>query len=281
MTETNAPLETRVRSYLDANCAQCHRPNGVQGNWDARFDTPLANQNILNGPVFNNLGIANAKEVAPGDLAHSIMYLRLQTNSAIKMPPLARNVVDTNAVAALAQWIGAFVPGALPYPWQHQDIGFVGLAGDASYTTNLGLFTVAGSGTDIWGAADSFHFAYQNAGGDCEIVAHVASNTDTDPWARSGVMIRESVAPDARNVFIAVSAQNGVIYQWRNTTGGESFYVQGPFVAAPYWLRLTRTHNVFKAFHSANGCGVDTTRGEPHDDAQQQPDGGPCRHGHG
>ncbi len=253
LIETNAPLETRVRSYLDANCAQCHRPNGVQGYWDARFDTPLANQNILNGPVFNNLGIANAKVVAPGNLAHSIMYLRLNTNNAAKMPPLARNVVDTNAVTALAQWINTFVPGMLPYPWQHQDIGAVGLTGDASYTPNLGTFTIAGSGADIWGTADAFQFAYQNAGGDCEVIARVASITDTDPWAKSGVMIRESATPGSRNVFIAVTAQNGIEYQWRNVTDGDCFYVQGPFVVPPYWLRITRTNNVFKAFHSANG----------------------------
>jgi hypothetical protein len=181
------------------------------------------------------------------------MYLRLSTNSAVKMPPLARNVVDTNAVTALAQWINTFVPGSLPYPWQHQDIGGVGIGGDAQYTTNLGTFTVAGSGVDIWGTADSFHFAYQNAGGDCEIIARVATITDTDPWAKAGVMIRESVAPGARNTFIALTAQNGVEYQWRGTNGGENFYVQGPIVTPPYWLRLTRTNNLFKAFHSPNG----------------------------
>src|SRR5205085_3377187 len=109
-------------------------------------------------------------------------------------------------------------------------------------------------GVDIWGNADSFQFAYQNAGGDCEIIARVASITDTDPWAKAGVMIRENTAPGARNVFITLTAQNGTEYQWRSATNGESFYVQGPAVASPYWLRLTRTNNVFKAFHSANGA---------------------------
>lgn len=254
VTDTNAPIETRVRSYLDANCAQCHRPGGVQANWDARFDTPLANQNILDGPVFNNLGIANAKEVAPGSLARSIMYWRVSTNGVVKMPPLARSITDTNAVAALAQWINSFVPGPLPSPWQHQDIGSVVTVGNASYTTNISTFTVAGAGVDIWSTADSFHFAWQNSGGDCEVIARVASISNPNSWAKAGVMIRESLAPGAANAYVALTAENGVIFQWRDAGNGPSSYVQGPLVSAPYWLRLTRSNTVFKAFHSPNGA---------------------------
>jgi hypothetical protein len=55
--------------------------------------------------VNDPLSIPGAREVAPGSLAQSIMYLRLSTNSSIKMPPLARNVVDSNAVTVLADWI--------------------------------------------------------------------------------------------------------------------------------------------------------------------------------
>jgi uncharacterized repeat protein (TIGR03806 family) len=251
VTDENASVETRVRSYLDANCAQCHRPGGVQGNWDARFDTPLANQDILNGAVFNSLGVTNAREVAPGSLSRSIMYLRANTNSALKMPPLARNITDTNFIPVLAQWITNFVPGPLPFPWQHQDIGSVGIAGDADYLLNT--FTVSGAGVDIWGNADSFHYAYVNVTGDCEVIARVASITDTDPWAKAGVMIRESVMPGARNTYIAFTSQNGIEYQWRGTNNAASFYVQGPFVSAPYYVRLTRTNNSFKAYSSDDG----------------------------
>ncbi len=110
--DASAPLEARVRSYLDANCAHCHRPGGTGAQWDGRFDTPLASQGIIDGPVRESFGIAGAAVVAPGDLGRSIMHLRLgTTDPARQMPPLARNVVDATAVAALAQWIGSLPPG--------------------------------------------------------------------------------------------------------------------------------------------------------------------------
>lgn len=254
VTETNAPLEARVRSYLDANCAQCHRPGGVQANFDARFDTPLLNQNILNGTVNNTFGIPNAREVAPGNVGRSIMHLRVNTNGVAKMPPIARNVIDTNFVPVLADWINSLVSGSLPPPWQHQDIGSVGAPGSAAYATNTQTFTVTGSGVDIWGNADEFHFAYLDVSGDSEVVARVSSITDTFSWAKAGVMIRESLAPGSRNAFIALTPENGVEFQWRDLTSSSSFYVQGPIVSAPHWVRLTRTNNTFTAYNSTDGA---------------------------
>jgi len=52
------------------------------------------------------------------DIWRSMIYARVNaTNVAYKMPPLARNLIDTNAVAVLAGWINS-LPGlpALPPP---------------------------------------------------------------------------------------------------------------------------------------------------------------------
>ena len=106
VTNTNAALVQRARSYLDANCAQCHRPGGTGPSFDARYDTPLTNQNIINGPVLRNLGYDNAAVVVPSDVWRSILYDRMNTLSAtIKTPPLARNMIDSNAVQVMAAWI--------------------------------------------------------------------------------------------------------------------------------------------------------------------------------
>jgi autotransporter-associated beta strand protein len=112
LTNTSASLEERARSYLDANCAQCHRPgNAIEANFDARYDTPLANQNITNYPAQHSLGIDGACVVKTKDIWRSVLWGRLNTNApAIKMPPLARNLIDTNAVQVFTDWINS-LPG--------------------------------------------------------------------------------------------------------------------------------------------------------------------------
>jgi mono/diheme cytochrome c family protein len=106
VTNQNASLVQRARSYLDANCAQCHQPGGTGISFDARYDTPLTNQNIINAVAAFSLGYDNARIVAPSDIWRSVLYDRMNTvNAAIKMPPLDRNTIDTNAVATMAAWI--------------------------------------------------------------------------------------------------------------------------------------------------------------------------------
>jgi uncharacterized repeat protein (TIGR03806 family) len=115
LTNLSASLEERSRSYLDANCAQCHTPantSGIHASFDARYDTPLAQQHITNTPAQTGLGISdNACIVKARDIWRSVIFYRLDTNdAAIMMPPLARSIIDTNAVQVLTNWINS-LPG--------------------------------------------------------------------------------------------------------------------------------------------------------------------------
>jgi len=106
-TDGTASLQQRARSYFDANCSQCHRPGGAPTYWDARYDTPLLQQGIVNGQVGNNLGITGLKVITPQDLTHSAIYTRVNLVGANQMPPLARGQIDTNGVTMLSQWINS------------------------------------------------------------------------------------------------------------------------------------------------------------------------------
>jgi hypothetical protein len=111
LTNLSASLEQRARSYLDANCAQCHQPAGAGITFDARYDTPLAQQNITNYPAQLTLGIDNARILKAQDVWRSTLLIRMNsTDLSIKMPTLARNLVDTNAVQVFTDWINS-LPG--------------------------------------------------------------------------------------------------------------------------------------------------------------------------
>jgi mono/diheme cytochrome c family protein len=119
VTNAGFPLVDRARSYIDANCAHCHRPGGSGPGFDARWDTPLASQSIIYGPLTKgDLGNDHAYVVVPKDIWRSILYQRAHSvDPAVKMPPLARNLVDTNSLDVVAAWINS-LPGtpALPPP---------------------------------------------------------------------------------------------------------------------------------------------------------------------
>ena len=107
-TNLAASLEFRVRSYLSANCMQCHQPGGAgpqQANWDARITTPLAGQGIVDGALVNNFGNASNRVVKAGSLTNSILYYRVAALGSDHMPPLATSLINTQAVTLLSQWI--------------------------------------------------------------------------------------------------------------------------------------------------------------------------------
>jgi uncharacterized repeat protein (TIGR03806 family) len=105
--DRSASLEARARSYLDANCAGCHRPGTlIRAAFDARYDTPLAKQGLLNAPtVSDSLGVDRPCVVAPGEPDRSLLFLRMARDDRSRMPPLATHVHDRAALEVLGQWI--------------------------------------------------------------------------------------------------------------------------------------------------------------------------------
>ena len=103
-------LQDRARSYLDANCAQCHRPGGTVAYFDARYDTPLEKQALIDGPVLIDQGIDRPRVISPHDIWRSIVFMRVNTVDDVKMPPIARETIDRNGVELLRDWITS-LPG--------------------------------------------------------------------------------------------------------------------------------------------------------------------------
>lgn len=142
-------------------------------------------------------------------------------------------------------------PGGLPPPWLHQDIGAVGIPGNATFAS--GTFTLTASGADIETTADEFHYVYQTLNGDGTIQARVATIQNTDPWAKGGVMIRETLAANSTHAMMVLTPGNGVAFQRRVATGGITTSTQGANVAAPYWVKIVRSGTTFSGYSSPDG----------------------------
>ena len=141
--------------------------------------------------------------------------------------------------------------GSLPAPWLDQDIGSVGTLGSATFSA--GTFTVKGAGSDIFLAADEFHFVYRTLSGDGQIVARVATQQNTDGWAKAGVMIRETLTASSAHAMTVITPGAGVSFQWRSVAGGGSTSqtIAGP--TAPQWLKIVRSGNSFTGSYSSDG----------------------------
>jgi glucose/arabinose dehydrogenase/mono/diheme cytochrome c family protein len=107
IADASASLEHRARSYFDSNCSPCHRPGGARSNLDLRYDTPLSAQGVIGGTLISgDLGVKNARAVAAGDPERSALLHRLSRRGDVfQMPPLATNVPDAEAMAAIETWI--------------------------------------------------------------------------------------------------------------------------------------------------------------------------------
>jgi regulation of enolase protein 1 (concanavalin A-like superfamily) len=142
-------------------------------------------------------------------------------------------------------------PEPPPAPWQHRDIGAVGQPGSATYSA--GQYQVSGSGADIWGTADAFHYLYQALPYDGDLIVRVAAVSGSNAWTKAGVMIRESLTPGSRHVSMFVSPGKGVAYQRRLANGGTTIHTTAATTGAPHWLKITRRDKYIRVFHSADG----------------------------
>ena len=93
--DTTYPIQTRMRSWLDSNCSQCHRPDGYGPGYDASFYTPFDQQGIVNTYLKFR------------DFDNSMIYQRDDALDATAMPPLAKHLVHEEAMQVERQFMAS------------------------------------------------------------------------------------------------------------------------------------------------------------------------------
>jgi hypothetical protein len=123
-----------------------------------------------------------------------------------------------------------------------------------------GIYTMTASGVDIWGTVDEFRYAWKQSSGAGTISAQVLSVQNTDPWAKCGVMIRETLDPGSKFAAVYITPGNGCRFQGRLTPGSSATSDTGvetpeqTAITAPYWVKLERdAAGNFNGYYSSNG----------------------------
>jgi hypothetical protein len=205
---------------------------------------------------YNTIIAPGMNGIVPGapDLGSGVTgYAVLNFNTISNLNPGYAGFLDSagNYFVGGIDNTGFTIPEPIPAPWLSQDVGAVAVAGGDSYDD--GVFTLVGSGADIGGTADAFHFIYQSASGNYSILGQVAMEELVNPAAKTGLMIRNSLDLADMEASVLVTPGDGIVFQSRSAYGGATSSTAITNLAAPYWVQLTRNGNSFSASCSSNG----------------------------
>jgi tetratricopeptide (TPR) repeat protein/predicted RNA-binding Zn-ribbon protein involved in translation (DUF1610 family) len=135
--------------------------------------------------------------------------------------------------------------------WSQAEFGAPELLPSATRDA-AGAFVIKAGGNDLWNNADNGHFTYRLLDGDGMIVARVESVSKADTNSKAGVMMRDSLKSEARNVALVVLAGGGLQEQLRAKASSATIAVKARG-AAPQWLKLARKGDEITGFSSADG----------------------------
>lgn len=120
----------------------------------------------------------------------------------------------------------------------HSDIGNVLLKGQATFSN--GVYTLSGSGENIWFKKDELHFAYKKMSGDFIVTTQPTFvGKGTDPHRKTGWMARTSLDTSAAMIALTVHGDGLTAFQYRKKNGTNIEEVKTP-ISAPDILQLER-----------------------------------------
>jgi hypothetical protein len=106
-SDNTQSLDARARSYLHANCSQCHvEAGGGNALMELEFHQKRKDMRVVGvKPLHHTFDVPDAKLIDPGHPEKSMLYLRIARRGEGQMPPLATSLVDREAVQLIHDWI--------------------------------------------------------------------------------------------------------------------------------------------------------------------------------
>ncbi len=219
----NAPVYLRVERYSDANngivLTTYTSTNGT--DW-----TYLAGSSIefnLDGNLLAGLAVSSANG---GTLGQSTFDAVAVSNVAPPPPTLCPN-----------GWTCADIANSVP---------------NGNQEVNGTTWVVQAGGSDIWSLGDQFRYMWQMQQADTAVTSHITGLTNTDPWAKAGLMLRQSKKASSPYYAAFITPGNGISIQYRLVLGGDTRQITLP-ATVPVYLQVARSGNIYTTYTSVDG----------------------------
>jgi hypothetical protein len=138
----------------------------------------------------------------------------------------------------------------------HADVGTVLHPGSTAFDAWRGVYTLTGSGENMWLAKDAFQFAWKKASGDLSLSAEIAfPASGKNAHRKACLMIRQSLDEDSAYADVAVHGDGLTSLQFRMARGEATHEVQAN-VSAPGKVRIEKRKGYVLLFLGDKGGDV-------------------------
>ncbi len=135
----------------------------------------------------------------------------------------------------------------------HGDVGTVLHPGSVTFDAAAKTYTIAGSGENMWGTRDAFHYVWTKASGDLALTADISwIGTGKEAHRKACLILRQSLDADAAYVDVALHGDGLTSLQFRDAKGAATHEVQAN-VSAPRRLRIEKKGQYARMYLAADG----------------------------
>ncbi|HEY2012574.1 MAG TPA: hypothetical protein VGH38_03685 [Bryobacteraceae bacterium] len=157
-------------------------------------------------------------------------------------------LLAASAFAQAGKW-GAFT--------NSDDVGAPPLKGSAEFNAASGQYKITGSGTDIWGKADQFHYVWREISGNFAVTATAQFLTEGNEHRKAVIMLRKSLDPDSPFLHLVIHGNGMPGVQFRNAKGDNTETVDLPIEGpGTFKLKLVRQGGTITVFTAKNGSAL-------------------------
>ena len=109
------------------------------------------------------------------------------------------------------------------------DVGGPAIKGAAEWDAAGGQYRVTGSGANIWGKQDQFHYVWREMTGNFTVVATLRFLGKGADHRKAGIMVRQSPDSDATYADVVIHGNGMPALQWRSRKGEDTNAFDLPF----------------------------------------------------